>query len=345
MRYDLIAAGTDGSELARVTEEVAVAVARAAGGEILFVWGHRDESGREDAEAAVRAAAERAAGSGGRARTDVIQGEPASAIVEAADREGAKLIVVGDDDMGKRKRVGLGGTADRISHHMPCDTLIVRTGNRERPSPHMYRKVLLATDGTSTASHAVRVGGELGRSMGASLEIVHVRDEVMGAAILAEAATMLGDPDIPGYPLRSEPGAGIGEVAGEHGHDLVVVGNRGMSGSVRIRLGKVPDMVSHLAPCDVLIVNTVDRSLDDILPGEGAVVSIEGKKVAAYREPDGSAVLRSARCRHRGCTVGWNEVARTWDCPCHGSRYDTRGKVIQGPAARELLPAEARSES
>jgi len=46
MRYDLVAAGTDGSERARVTEEVAVAVARAAGGDILFVWGHRDESGK-----------------------------------------------------------------------------------------------------------------------------------------------------------------------------------------------------------------------------------------------------------------------------------------------------------
>ena len=341
MRYDLIAAGTDGSERAHTTESVAIAVAKAADAGIVFVWGNL-ETDREEVEATVNAAVRRAEEAGVGARSEVVAGEPSSAIVEVADREGAQLVVVGDEEMGKRKRVGLGGTADRISHQMPCDTLIVRTAES---GPHVYRKVLLATDGSSTASHAVRVGGELGRSLGAILEIVHVRDEAMGAAILAEAAKMLGDPDITGYPLRSEPGVGIGEVAAEYGHDLVVVGNKGMSGSVRIRLGKVPDLVSHLAPCDVLIVNTVDRSLTDVLPGEGAVVSIDGKKVAAYRDSEGNALLLSARCRHRGCTVGWNEVAQTWDCPCHGSRYDARGKVIQGPATRDLVPADVGSGS
>jgi nucleotide-binding universal stress UspA family protein/nitrite reductase/ring-hydroxylating ferredoxin subunit len=338
MRYDLIVVETDGSAGGRVTEDVAVNVAKAAGAEVLVVGSYREEAGRAAADEAVRDAVTRAAESGATTRSEVVQGEPAAAIVEVADRSGAKLVVVGDDAMGKRKRVGLGGTADRVSHAMPCDTLIVRTAGDGAREP--YRKVLLATDGSSTASHAVRIGGELARGLGATIEIVHVRDEVMGSAILKEAAAMLDDPDIPGYPLRSEPGVGIGEVAREHGHDLVVVGNKGMSGSVRIRIGKVPDMVSHLAPCDVLIVNTVDRSLEDILPGEGAVVAIDGKKVAAYREPDGTVVRLSPRCRHRGCTVGWNEVANTWDCPCHGSRYDAHGKVIQGPAARDLNPAE-----
>jgi nucleotide-binding universal stress UspA family protein/nitrite reductase/ring-hydroxylating ferredoxin subunit len=343
MRYDLIVVGTDGSENARVTEAVALAVAKAAGGELLFVWGYQDEGGRSGAKAAVEAARARAVEAGTSARGEVVQGEPAGAIVEVADRSEAKLVVVGDEDMGKRKRVGLGGTADRISHSMPCDTLIVRTG---RSNGHGgYRKVLLATDGSSTASHATRVGGELARGMGAAIEIVHVRDPVMGAVILKEAAEMLGDPGIPGYPLTAEPGAGIAEVARDHGHDLVVVGNKGMSGSIRIRIGKVPDLVSHLAPCDVLIVNTVDRSLGDILPGEGAVVAVDGRKVAAFRETDGTVVMLSAKCRHRGCTVGWNEVAGTWDCPCHGSRYEARGKLIQGPATRDLPPAEVETGS
>jgi nucleotide-binding universal stress UspA family protein/nitrite reductase/ring-hydroxylating ferredoxin subunit len=340
LRYDLIVVGTDGSPGGLVTEEAAVAVAKAASAEVLVVGSYRDDAARSEAEEAVRQALGRVGEAGARARSEVVQGDPGAAIVEVADRSGAKLIVVGDEAMGKRKRVGLGGTADRVSHSMPCDTLIVRTGDKTRDGDREpYRKVLLATDGSSTASHAVRIGAELARGMGAAIEIVHVRDEVVGAEILKEAATMLGDPDIPGYPLRSEPGVGIGEVAREHGHDLVVVGNKGMSGSVRIRLGKVPDTVSHVAPCDVLIVNTVDRSLDDILPGEGAVVSVDGKKVAAYRQPGGAVVMLSPRCRHRGCTVGWNEVASTWDCPCHGSRYDAQGKVIQGPAAHDLNPA------
>jgi Rieske Fe-S protein len=105
-------------------------------------------------------------------------------------------------------------------------------------------------------------------------------------------------------------------------------------------MGTVPNKVSHNAPCDVLIVNTVGRSLADVEPGHGALVLEGSRKIAAYRDPSGELVTLSPKCKHLGCTVGWNDSAKTWDCPCHGSRYDARGKVIQGPAQRDLDPIE-----
>ena len=76
----------------------------------------------------------------------------------------------------------------------------------------------------------------------------------------------------------------------------------------------------------------------DVAPGQGAVVRAEGRAVALYRDEEGRAHPVSATCTHLGCTVSWNEAEKSWDCPCHGSRFDTRGKVIQGPAVDDLEP-------
>jgi Rieske Fe-S protein len=93
----------------------------------------------------------------------------------------------------------------------------------------------------------------------------------------------------------------------------------------------------------VLVVNTTGRSIEDLEPGEGAVVTVGRKKVAAYRDSAGALTTLSPKCKHLGCTVGWNHRATTWDCPCHGSRYDASGKVIQGPAQRDLDSVELES--
>jgi Rieske Fe-S protein len=70
-----------------------------------------------------------------------------------------------------------------------------------------------------------------------------------------------------------------------------------------------------------------------------------GRRLAAYRDEAGAPFVMSPRCTHMGCTVGWNAADRTWDCPCHGSRYRFDGKVVQGPAAADLTAVElAESE-
>jgi Rieske Fe-S protein len=64
------------------------------------------------------------------------------------------------------------------------------------------------------------------------------------------------------------------------------------------------------------------------------------EKVAVYRDAGGALHEHSAACTHLGCIVSWNGSERTWDCPCHGSRYDAHGKVISGPVNRDLAPAQ-----
>ncbi|MEV6651889.1 FAD-dependent oxidoreductase [Streptomyces sp. NPDC051219] len=87
-----------------------------------------------------------------------------------------------------------------------------------------------------------------------------------------------------------------------------------------------------------------DGSAEDIRPGSGAVVRVEGRRCAVYRNDSGAVSAVSARCTHMGCLVGFNDDERVWECPCHGSRFATDGSVVQGPATRPLerrdIPAE-----
>jgi glycine/D-amino acid oxidase-like deaminating enzyme/nitrite reductase/ring-hydroxylating ferredoxin subunit len=90
---------------------------------------------------------------------------------------------------------------------------------------------------------------------------------------------------------------------------------------------------------DLVTPGDVD-SADEIKPGEGAIIRHGLKKVATYRDEEGAVHERSAVCRHLGCIVDWNSKEKTWDCPCHGSRYDAYGVVFQGPANSNLSPVD-----
>jgi glycine/D-amino acid oxidase-like deaminating enzyme/nitrite reductase/ring-hydroxylating ferredoxin subunit len=82
------------------------------------------------------------------------------------------------------------------------------------------------------------------------------------------------------------------------------------------------------------------RSLREVRRGTGKIIDHDGQMVAAYRDDEGVLSLRSATCTHMGCRVGWNAAERTWDCPCHGSRFSPYGQVIAGPAEAPLPPVE-----
>jgi glycine/D-amino acid oxidase-like deaminating enzyme/nitrite reductase/ring-hydroxylating ferredoxin subunit len=81
-------------------------------------------------------------------------------------------------------------------------------------------------------------------------------------------------------------------------------------------------------------------SVREVEPGCGAVLRRGLSKVAVYRDDEGRTHEVSAVCPHLGCIVHWNAAETTWDCPCHGSRFDKLGKVINGPANIDLPPAE-----
>jgi glycine/D-amino acid oxidase-like deaminating enzyme/nitrite reductase/ring-hydroxylating ferredoxin subunit len=78
------------------------------------------------------------------------------------------------------------------------------------------------------------------------------------------------------------------------------------------------------------------RSLREVKRGEGKIIELDGKKVAASRDASGTLTVRSAACTHMGCIVEWNDAERTWECPCHGSRFTPKGEVISGPAEAPL---------
>ena len=78
------------------------------------------------------------------------------------------------------------------------------------------------------------------------------------------------------------------------------------------------------------------RSLRAVKRGGGKILERDGQQVAASRDSDGSVTMVSAICTHMGCLVDWNEAERTWDCPCHGSRFKTDGAVLAGPAESPL---------
>ncbi|MGE5179899.1 MAG: FAD-dependent oxidoreductase [Bacteroidota bacterium] len=80
--------------------------------------------------------------------------------------------------------------------------------------------------------------------------------------------------------------------------------------------------------------------VEAIPPGEGAIVRHGLEKIAAYRDPDGALHEMSAVCTHLGCLVRWNSAEKSWDCPCHGSRFDATGRVINGPAISDLAAKE-----
>lgn len=82
------------------------------------------------------------------------------------------------------------------------------------------------------------------------------------------------------------------------------------------------------------------EDLNQIKDGEGAIFRDGLKKIAAYRDDGGFLHQHSAVCTHLGCIVAWNETEKSWDCPCHGSRFDPLGKVISGPAINDLSKIE-----
>jgi nucleotide-binding universal stress UspA family protein len=146
----------------------------------------------------------------------------------------------------------------------------------------MFKSIVVGTDGSETAGQAVREAIELARALGASVEIVSAYEPVPNQRLRAEArqapedlqwmvnpredvdATLRHAAElveaagvtVTTYAREGDPADAILDVAEERGADLIVVGNKGMTGAKRFLLGSVPNKVSHHAPCSVLIIRT-----------------------------------------------------------------------------------------
>ncbi|WP_425270901.1 FAD-dependent oxidoreductase [Paenibacillus ferrarius] len=97
------------------------------------------------------------------------------------------------------------------------------------------------------------------------------------------------------------------------------------------------DVAKHLiaGKLEMAKMRPEDLSLD-----EGSVVTVQGKRAGAYKDEQGKLYLVDTTCTHMGCEVEWNNGERTWDCPCHGSRFSVQGEVIEGPAEKPLKRIE-----
>jgi glycine/D-amino acid oxidase-like deaminating enzyme/nitrite reductase/ring-hydroxylating ferredoxin subunit len=106
------------------------------------------------------------------------------------------------------------------------------------------------------------------------------------------------------------------------------------------------DFPRHLVADRLTNFDATADSPADLGPGEGRLLTIDGKKLAVSRDRAGVLHALSPVCTHLGCDVRWNAAEGSWDCPCHGSRFDQEGRVLNGPASTELerreLPASVR---
>jgi len=111
----------------------------------------------------------------------------------------------------------------------------------------------------------------------------------------------------------------------------------GFSNFVRENADVVKTWVGKLLPPDKL------ASFSDMAPGEGRVVKVDGDTVALYKDEQGELHAISPTCTHMGCHVTWNNMEKTWDCPCHGARYSPDGAVLTGPAVKSLENIDIRA--
>ncbi|MGI8631629.1 MAG: universal stress protein [Solirubrobacterales bacterium] len=146
----------------------------------------------------------------------------------------------------------------------------------------MFKRIVVGTDGSDTADRAVEHATELAKSSGATLDIVSAyapvdedrvrkekkdvpddvehefnpREEVNATIDKAASKAKKSDIDVQSHPREGDPADAILDVAEENSADLIVVGNKGMTGARRFLLGSVPNKISHHAPCSVMIIRT-----------------------------------------------------------------------------------------
>jgi nucleotide-binding universal stress UspA family protein/nitrite reductase/ring-hydroxylating ferredoxin subunit len=346
MAYRTIVVGTDGSPTAYRAQHQATRIAKRMGARMVIVCGTASPIAHREAKYIVAKACASAQRHGIEATGSVRTGEPADAIAESASESSADLIVVGDVGMGHLRHFRLGGVAERTAHKAPTDVLIVRTRDKVRRERYdqPYRGILVGTDGSPSATAAVLKAFDLGMILEIGVMVLYVAgDPIIGAIVLERAGASKPDwVPIQTRIVEGEPTEKIQEVAQEEHRDLIIVGNKGIVGTRRYTMTAVPTQLAHGSGQDLLIAKTTERTIADLGPDRGGVVDVEGKKVAVYIDAEGHAYGLSPRCQHMGCSVQWNDRDKTWDCPCHGSRYKFDGQVIQGPATRSLDSVQLR---
>ncbi len=288
--FRTIVVGTDGSDRASRAVVQAADLARACGATLHVI--HAYQGTRESIEAAGREIVERAtadlADTGVRLETHALQGDPADVMIEWSHTHSVDLLVVGNRGMKGKGRF-LGSIPNAVSHDAMGAVMIVQT----QDEPRAISTVVVGTDGSARAGRAVALASELALVFGARLHLVlaykgveqataealaagaavtppadldeEAKDEAdaIGSGLEAQAGALRARGlDVETHAVAGAPANAILDTAGRVDADLIVVGNRGMTGAKRI-LGSVPNTLSHQARCAVLIVPTDDPAPAD----------------------------------------------------------------------------------
>jgi nucleotide-binding universal stress UspA family protein len=236
-------------------------------------------AGIEEKLAELCAVVERA---GVRATSEASAETALDAILRAAEKQGAGLIVMGTRGLTGLKHVVLGSVAERTVRLAPCPVLAVKDGD----GGGAVQRILAATDFSDTGDHAAAVAASLAKQLGGELHLAHafdvpltvvtpyeitipegvIRDARTAAGRkLDAAAAALQSHGVAAKPHLTEVPAApaIAELAKEIAADLVVIGTRGHTGLKHVLLGSVAERTLRLAPCPVLAVKSADHQLDD----------------------------------------------------------------------------------
>lgn len=271
MTYSHVLTGTDGSATAARAVDAASRVAAGLGVPVVIVtaW-QRDRADAPplseeasypggnanamDAQWAIEATSDAAGVARAHGVTDVRQvqavGAPVEALLETVGTYPDALLTLGTAGLGDRAERLVGNVPHQLTHHSPVDLLLCT----RRSSA--WDRVALATDGSRTAARAVERGAALAEAVGAEATLVTVARSEAAARRTLEA-TSARDERLAALPHRVEVGhdavAGLHRVAADY--DLLVIGNKGMSGPSRL-LGSVSNRLTHDVTTDLLLVNT-----------------------------------------------------------------------------------------
>jgi 3-phenylpropionate/trans-cinnamate dioxygenase ferredoxin reductase subunit len=166
---------------------------------------------------------------------------------------------------------------------------------------------------------------------GMNVNVWEVNDHIQALIRSGEPIDVarLRDPDLPLEELASRPALRTPE-------------RRRAGGSVKEFFAQGAGFAKHFVRGRLSKADATPAS--QLAAGEGRALQVDGDKLAVHRDEQGALHAVSAVCTHLGCLVEWNRSERSWDCPCHGSRFRSDGSVIQGPAKRPLQPRELPGE-
>lgn len=255
--YPRVLVGTDGSADATAAVRIGGRLAAGLGVplELITVWGgDRDENWAKTVLAEAEAVARDAGAAEAQVSLRPVSGNAPDVLLDAANANPGALVVVGSAGLAKASSRLVASTSNKLTHHSLADVLFAKD-----PAPSIWNFVALATDGSETSHKAVRRGLELAAALNAKAHLVTAaKSEDAGQEVLESTWRAL---DLGSQPVHveldvlvdSQPASAI--VLNGWKYELVAIGNRGMSGPLRL-LGSVANKITHELKSNLLLVNT-----------------------------------------------------------------------------------------